>query len=258
VVLVGETHDDPVAHYLEARILEAAIADQTRPTAASMEMFTRDVQIILDEYLAGLISEQQFRAASEPWGNYQTDYRPFVEIAREAGRPVIAANAPRRYVNRVSRNGAESLDALSDAAKAWLAPLPFELASEAYAAEWNALMVEAMGGMPTDTTGGGGGMHGMMGSALQAQALWDATMAWSIVEHLTRYPGDQVVHIVGSFHVKNGTGTPEQIQRYRPGTKSLIIVVEPAEDVTAFDSTEHAGLGDFVILADQSLPRTMR
>lgn len=259
VVLIGETHDDPVAHHLEARLLDAAL-QSGREVAASMEMFTRDVQMILDEYLSGLISEQQFLAASEPWGNYATDYRPFVERAREAGRPVIAANAPRRYVNRVSRNGAESLNDLSESARSFLAPLPYQQASAAYKAEWDALMREAMGNMPEPDSAGtpGGGMHAMMGSALQAQSLWDATMAWSVVEYLTRHPGEQVVHIVGSFHVKNGTGIPEHISRYRPGTEMLIVVVEPAAEVDHFDHASHHGLGDVVVLADDALPRTKR
>src|SRR3954467_8455063 len=68
-----------------------------------MEMFERDVQIVLDEYLSDLITEQHFLASSRPWGNYKTDYRPLVELAKEKHLDVIAANAPRRYVNMVSR-----------------------------------------------------------------------------------------------------------------------------------------------------------
>ncbi|NNE70041.1 MAG: ChaN family lipoprotein, partial [Rhodothermales bacterium] len=243
VILVGENHNDPVAHHMEVAILQAALMMEDRPAAGSMEMFTTDVQSVVDEYLAGYITERHFRSESRPWQNYETDYRPFVEAARAAERPVIAANAPRRYVNRVSRLGPDSLTELPESAKQWLAPLPYAFASEAYKAEWDALMAEAMAGMPAPDSASGGN-HGMgMGNALYSQSLWDATMAYSIARYLLDNPEDRVVHIVGSFHVKNGTGIPEHIEAYRPGTRQLIIVVEPVDDPTAFGE-EHAGLGD--------------
>src|SRR5918993_1378450 len=101
VVLVGEEHDDPTAHLLEAELLRraherhgAGAGAKGRPVALSLEMFERDVQLVVDEYLAGLISERHFLASSRPWKNYQVDYRPFVEYARAQKLPVIAANAP--------------------------------------------------------------------------------------------------------------------------------------------------------------------
>ncbi|MFT5142309.1 MAG: putative iron-regulated protein [Rhodothermales bacterium] len=269
VVFIGENHNDPVAHYIEQAVLGAALADESRRTAASMEMFTRDVQYIVDEYLHDMISEDHFRRSSTPWRNYEVDYRPFVEMAKEAGAAVIAANAPRRYANRVTRMGPESVQDLSDAARKYLAPLPYSGASDAYRAEWDAVMAEAMAGMmqQTDSSaaegedslaeGSGGSQHNYaMGYALDAQSLWDATMAFSIADHLTRNPGSQVVHIVGGFHVQNGTGIPEHFQRYRPGSSRVIIAVEPVEDIATFDHGVHHGLGDFVILGDASLPRS--
>ena len=255
VIFVGENHNDPVAHYIEMTVMQEALA-LDRPATASLEMFTRDVQGVIDEYLADLIPERLFVAESRPWQNYDTDYRPFVEAAREAGSPVIAANAPRRYVNRVSRLGPASLDDLSAEARKWLAPLPYKQASVAYKAEWDALMSEAMYGMPSNQdTSATAGDHQVMDTALAAQSLWDATMAYSIAEHMLANPANRVVHIVGSFHVRNGTGIPEHLARYRPGTKTLIVVVEPSEDPEAF-LEEHRGLGDIVILGDASLPRT--
>jgi uncharacterized iron-regulated protein len=269
VVFVGENHNDPVAHHIEGAVLGAALADDSHRTAASMEMFTRDVQYILDEYLDEMITEDHFRRSSNPWANYEVDYRPFVEMAKEAGAPVIAANAPRRYANRVTRLGPEAVQDLSDGAKKHLAPLPYSGATDAYRAEWDAVMAEAMAGMvqQTDSSSGeeeespadssGGSQHSYsMGHALDAQSLWDATMAFSIADHLTRIPGSQVVHIVGGFHVQNGTGIPEHLQRYRPGSTQVIIAVEPTDDITTFDHDAHHGLGDFVILGDSSLPRT--
>src|SRR5262245_28761557 len=48
VTFLGESHDDPVAHYLEEQILRRTWDPDT---ALALEMFERDVQYVLDEYL---------------------------------------------------------------------------------------------------------------------------------------------------------------------------------------------------------------
>lgn len=293
VVFVGEQHDDPVAHLLQATLLERAwtrqqAATDGRPVALSLEMFSRDVQPILDEYLAGLITEPHFLASSRPWNNYETDYRPMVEFARAHEVPVVAANAPRRYVNRVARLGPDALTDLGPHAHEALAPLPYAGPSDAYRAKWNRLMQEAMAAAPhgnTNTTqteetahpeadepapthgdeaaedagdasAHGAAMHGGPSYLLEAQSLWDATMAHSIARHLMRQPGALVLHVVGGFHVEEDTGTPEHLRRYRPGTRTLVVAVRPHEAVDRFDPQQFAGLGDFVILTDAGLPRS--
>ncbi len=268
VVFVGEEHNDPVAHHLQARLLEAAFQEYgaVRPVALSLEMFQRDVQGILDEYLAGLITEKHFKADSRPWQNYQADYRPLVEYARTHRLPVVAANAPRRYVNRVTRLGPTALADLSDRARTFLPPLPYAPASEAYRAKWDRLMAESMAEMPSrhdtsrvapsapaDTTAM---MHGGALHLLASQSLWDAAMAFSIAEHLLRTPGALVLHMVGGFHVERHTGIPEHLLRYRPGTRILVVAVRPAASLAPFDVGRFEGLGDFVILTDETLPRT--
>lgn len=235
-VLVGEEHNDPVTHRVQALLLERAVAEHgaRRPVVLSLEMFERDVQHVVDEYLADLITEDHFLRSSRPWDNYAPDYRPMVEFARERGLAVVAANAPRRYVNRASRLGRESLEALGPEARRHLPPLPYPEASPAYQAEWDALMGPAMA-------------H-MSGSPLDGQTLWDASMGHAVVTALEETPGALVLHMAGGFHVENATGTPDAIQHYRPGTRTLIVAARPAPDPAAWDAARFAGLGDFVVI----------
>ncbi len=242
VVFLGEQHDDAVAHALQLRLLEAADT-LGRPVALSLEMFERDVQPVLDEYRAGLIRERDFLAAARPWGNYATDYRPLVEHAVAHGLPVLAANAPGRYVNRVARLGPESLDSLSADAKATLPPLPVAPASDSLAAAFTALMQAMAHGhaapdsAASDTTRTDSSVteasaaHPAHGSAptmehlLAAQNLRDAAMGWTLAEHLRANPGVLVVHLNGSFHSEGGLGVPEHLERYRPGTRALVVTM---------------------------------
>ena len=260
VLFVGETHDDPVAHLLEAELLRRA--DEThgprsprrRDLALSLEMFERDVQTVLDEYLAGLITERHFLLSSRPWGNYETDYRPLVEYARAHRLPVIAANAPARYVSRVSGQGPDSLKSLPQVAvRMWLPPLPFPAASDAYAAKFNRFMG---GGAPAPAATPGaaanapanphGGLH-----LLEAQTLRDASMAYAISEYLKRGRDPLVVQINGTFHSEERMGVPEQLARYRSKARAVVVTVVPADSFPDFDAATHARLGDFVIITER-------
>ncbi len=280
VVFVGETHDDPTGHMLEAELLEGAYEaygapgsndGAPRPVALSLEFFQRDVQSILDEYLAGLITERAFRTDSRPWARYETDYRPSIEFSKENGLEVIAANAPRRYTTRVTRNGRESLYDLSPEALATLAPQPYGQPSEEYRNQWIQVISEVMEeegmkcGLPIPEPEKGEepvhaaapvGSHDNMGNQLHSQVLWDATMAYWISEYLEREADGLVLHMVGSFHVARGTGTPEHLEAYRPGTSRMIIVLRPVGDIDTFEPAPHGEWGDFVIQTDES--RTLK
>ncbi|MFN6963202.1 MAG: ChaN family lipoprotein [Pyrinomonadaceae bacterium] len=250
VVFLGEEHDDAVAHAIQAELFRRAVASYSpqRRVALSLEMFERDVQTVVDEYLKGLISEQHFLLSSRPWGNYKTDYRPLVELAKEKGLAVIAANAPRRYVNMVSRSGRDSLNGLSKEAKSWLAPLPYPEASKTYADKFVKLMSAA--GDPAASKDPARFVH--------PQALWDATMADSIANYLSKNKGSLVVHLNGGFHTEGRLGTVEQLLHYRPKARVIVVTLKSEKDFQTFDPSRHTALGDFVVLTDASQPKSRR
>jgi uncharacterized iron-regulated protein len=258
-VLVGEEHDDAVTHRVQRVLLERAFVEygggggsslpeghppvasgEGRAVLLSLEMFERDVQYIVDEYLEGLISESHFRASARPWDNYEADYRPMVEFARVHGLPVVAANAPRRYVNRASRLGRESLDELPARARRHLPPLPYPEATDAYREQWDALMGEAA--------------RHMQGSPLDGQTLWDAAMGHAVARALDEMQGALVLHMAGGFHVERDTGIPDAVRHYRPWTRILSVAARPVADPSTFDPERHTGLGDFVILTRATDP----
>src|SRR5215831_562375 len=111
VVFVGEQHDDANTHRLELAIVEGLLRRRV-PLVIAMEMFERDVQPVLDQYLAGTITEEQFLKDSRPWPRYATDYRPIIELARAHKVPVIGSDVPRRIAGDVSRTGLGVLDGL--------------------------------------------------------------------------------------------------------------------------------------------------
>jgi len=247
VLFLGEEHNDAVGHALQAEIFKQVVAQfkASRKVALSMEMFERDTQIVLDEYLSDLITEKQLLSNARPWQNYAQDYRPLVEQAKANGLPVIAANAPRRYVNLVTRKGRAALDALSPQAKSWLAPLPYGKSSEAYGKKFNALMGAAPG-----TTA-----HGHLGDS---QALWDSTMAHSIAQYLKTTPAALVVQLNGKFHSESRLGTVEHLLAYQPAARVLVITISTDASFPEFDQKTQQGLGDFVILTDPKVEKSYK
>jgi uncharacterized iron-regulated protein len=239
VTFLGEQHEDPVAHYVEEQILrKASPAD----LALSLEMFETDVQQVVNEYLAGLVTEEHLLASGRAWKNYKTDYRPMIELAKERKMRVIAANPPRRYVNRVTRLGAASLDDLDSAAKALLPPLPYAKASARYAEKFRKAMEEARRDLDPE-------------KGIQAQSLWDAGMAFSIAEFLKRNPGMRVLQCNGSFHSAERLGIPEHLARYRPGVSMVVVTMVPHKSFPDFDAEKMNGQGDFVIVTDPKASR---
>jgi uncharacterized iron-regulated protein len=227
VLYVGEEHGNPAGHRLESELLGLVHRRAgARRVALSLEMFERDVQGVLDEYLADTIREKDLLSDARPWPNYGSDYRPLIEYAKAHGLPVIAANAPKRYVNRVGRLGPAGLAGLSAPALGWLAPQPLPSAGAAYTAKFEA----AMGDM---------GQHGGPG-LLAAQVLRDATMAHAIDTFLGAHPGAIVVHVNGKFHSEGHLGVPEQLRRYRPAVRQVVVTM------TARPDTQPQG--DFVIV----------
>ena len=283
VVLVGEQHDDDVGHRFEAELLGAAYrrlhAEGGRQVILSLEMFEWDVQYILAEYLDGTISETHFLNSSRPWPSYDDRYRPLIEFSKAHGLTVVAANAPRRYVNRVSREGPKSLQVLSATAKSFLPPLPYPGPSSEYRAQWDLVMAEAMRAEEAQTDSSAAdadsdeagsdetgaeeaadeeagaeeppGHEAMSPNVIHSQALWDAAMGHAVTSALGASPGSLVIHVAGSFHVERGTGIPERVADYAPGTRVLSIVMVSVGDIMVWDEKEHEGLGDFVVLTRQ-------
>jgi uncharacterized iron-regulated protein len=247
VVFIGEQHDHKRGHELKRDILQA-MHRRCPDLVLSLEMFERDTQLVVDEYLAGLITESAFLAASRPWPNYRTDYRPLVEFCKENRLPVIAANAPRRYVNIVSRKGQGALKDLSREAKSFLAPLPYAMDLPP---QYDKQLTELFGGQHNTAQPPPGAPPSAMPSTenmKQAQGLWDATMADSILRGLRRYRGRKILQVNGAMHSDSGFGIVDRLRRAAPRRKALIVTIRPDPAFPNQPPGKYEGVADFVIL----------
>lgn len=241
VLFFGEEHNDSTCHVLERLFVEGIAKKYRGKAALSMEMFETDCQEVLNEYLDSLVREKNFVTEGRAWHNYK-DYRPMIEYARSNKIPVIAANAPARYVNMVNRMGLASLDKLDKTAKAWLPPLPIDTATGAYYNKF----IEIMGG------------HNAMGGMqmYQAQNLWDAAMGWSIAQFAKKHHGYKVFQVNGGFHSEEKLGAAAQLKKYAPKLRILNIACFSDNSFENPDWSKFSKENDYIILTDPKLPKT--
>ena len=253
VLFFGEEHNDSVTHYLEQKTYELMYRKFGAKTTLSMEMFTRDVQAVMDEYLQGSIREKHFIKDARVWSNYK-DYRPMVEFAKANKLPIVCANAAGRYSNLAGRKGQKALMDLPAASKLFFAPLPYDTASGAY---YNKLM--GLSGHSTTPDTGKKIMPVMsMGgfSLVTAQSLWDATMAYSIAEHLKQHKGQKVMQVNGRFHSDEGFAAVTQLKKYRPKAIALVVSCGSDPAFPNIDWKKYLSQGDYIVITDPAVPKT--
>ncbi|MCK6693383.1 MAG: ChaN family lipoprotein [Thermoanaerobaculia bacterium] len=235
IVLFGEYHDNPIAHWLQLETLKDLHAQ--RRLVLGAEMFEADNQEVLDRYLRGEIDAKGLDTLARLWKNYRTDYAPLVNFARDSHLVFVATNIPRRYASMVAKGGFGVLDTLSALEKSWMALLPM-----AYDPELPGYknMIAMMGG------------HG--GPNLpRAQATKDATMAHFILKYFQ--PSRLFLHFNGAYHSDNYEGILWYLRRQRPELKYATITMVSQKNVGRL-SDEHKGKADFIICVDEDMTPT--
>ena len=240
VVFLGETHLDDTTHRVELRVLEELLQRRQGKVVLSMEMFERDVQGVVDDYLAGRIDENTFLQRSRPWENYLTDYRPLVEQAKAAGIPVVAANFPTMVRRQLGMGGKATFDALPPQVRAML-PEEIFPASAGY---WQRVDRATRGHM------GSTGSKPPEQRLYDTQNLWDNAMGDNVAKALAAHPGSVVLHVAGGFHVAYRDGTVAQFRRRAPDAKAVVASISTVPGLAAARPDKDREMADFLIYAE--------
>jgi uncharacterized iron-regulated protein len=261
VLFYGEEHNDSVTHYLEKTVFEKMQAKFLDKTTLSMEMFDRDVQPVMNEYLGDFIREKNFKKDARVWSNYR-DYRPMIELAKEKKLDVVCANAPSRYTNLAGRKGESALMPLSAESKKFFAPLPYDTAKGKYYEKLQEMSGHDPSGTQKDTSKTAKPVAPInpMGSfdLVVAQSLWDATMAYSISEYRKKNPTKKIMQVNGRFHSDEGFAVVAQLKKYSPKTRILIISTGSDDSFPNIDWSKLKGNGDYIIVTDPKVPKTFK
>jgi uncharacterized iron-regulated protein len=216
VVFFGENHNSSINHWLQLKITEALFVKKNGQLTLGAEMFERDNQSQLNQYLSGKFDAKTLKDSARLWNNYATDYKPLVDFAKDKKLNFIATNIPRKYASQTAKEGLESLNNLTAKEKTYIAQLPIKV---------------------TLDTPGYPEMKAMMGdhaegtkvmNFISAQATKDATMAESIVKNFQT--GKTFIHYNGNYHSKEFGGIYWYIKQKNPNLKMAVISVFESEN----------------------------
>ena len=216
VVFFGENHNSSINHWLQLKITEALYEKKNGQLILGAEMFERDNQSQLNQYLNGKFDAKTLKDSARLWNNFATDYKPLIDLAKDKKLSFIATNIPRRYASQTAKEGLESLNNLTEKEKTYIAQLPIKV---------------------TLDTPGYPEMKKMMGdhadgtkvmNFISAQATKDATMAESILKNMQA--GKTFIHYNGNYHSKEFGGIYWYIKQKNPNLKMAVISVFESED----------------------------
>jgi uncharacterized iron-regulated protein len=229
--LIGERHDNPDHHVLQARLVREAIAGRRAPVLA-LEMFDLRDQPAIEAYFAGSPSTaaglgDAVRWDDKGWPGWPM-YLPVVQAGVDHGASIVAANLPRSDVMAAARSGEVTVGAERMTVPSLPEEMKVALDQEMFDAH--------CGHVPRDKVG-------MMAVA---QVARDAVMARRMA--MTRV-GDVVVLIAGNGHVRRDRGVPWHL--WQQGAEGGIVSVGMAEVRSSWREAgdvvrEHGGEFDFV------------
>lgn len=198
-LLLGEAHDNPDHHLLQAWLLRAVATLGRRP-AVAFEMLDSSQAAALARHLAETPADAAGLGPAVDWTRTGwpdwSTYQPIAQAALDHRLPIVTANLPRDEVRRVMKEGA---------APAGLPitelppPLRADLADE--------IRHSHCGHMPET----------MVAPMVAMQITRDALMARALVEGAALPGTDSAVLIAGSGHARADRGVPWQLRHAAPG-----------------------------------------
>ncbi len=212
IIYIGENHTSYEDHLLQLEIIRALYEEDPR-LAIGMEMFTRPYQAVLDRYLAGETDEKTFLKESHYFKTWRFDYRLYRDIinfAKHNHIPVIALNLEQNIVNQVFKGGGTGS---LDQEEASLLPPDRKLDAPGYRERIESAYMMHAGRRQNDNFSG----------FLQAQALWDETMAETIAGYLQDHPDERMAVIAGRGHVDRRNAIPPRVERRLPVSQAVVV-----------------------------------
>ena len=203
-VLLGEQHDNPDHHALQAKLVRALIEAGRRP-ALGFEMLSTDAAPALVRYLArspkdaaGLGDAVSWTRSGWPEWRF---YQPIAQAALDGGAPIVATNLSRAATDAVRRNGLSGLGPSLTTQLRLTEPSP-----EMRMAMTRDIRESHCGQAP----------EAMLDRMVDIQWARDARMAASLARAGQR---DGAVLVAGVEHTRRDRGVPAHLARQAPAAR---------------------------------------
>jgi len=234
VVMIGEVHDR-YDHHLNQLELVCRLHRRHENLAIGLEFFQQPFQDPLDAYLDLRIDTPEMLAQTEYYDRWRFDYRlyaPILEFARGRGIPLVALNAPKELSSKVAQEG---ISGLSETERAQF-PAQLDRDLPGYRERLHAVFDEH----PEI-------QHMSFENFVEAQLVWDESMAERAARYLEAYPDRHLVVLAGDGHITR-SGIPARFTR-RSGVEAVNVLQGEPQETAPEDA-------DYVLVSETiELPR---
>jgi uncharacterized iron-regulated protein len=213
IVYLGEVHDSEKDHKTQLEIIQT-LHDRNPQIAIAFEMFQRQFQPVLNDYIAGKIDESQLKEQTEyeeRWGFNWEYYAPILRFAKKNSLSLLALNTPTEIITKVSTEG---LNSLTEEERKQIPPFS-EIRTDNQ--DYRQMLAEVF----QQHSHGKHGNSKDIDNFFTTQVLWDETMAEAIAQYHQKNPGDRIIVLAGQGHIIYGFGIPDRVARRLQG-KNLI------------------------------------
>ncbi len=207
VGLIGGQHDVEGHHRWQMQVL-AALHAQRPDLVIGFEMFPRRVQPVLDRWVSGQLSTQEFFAQAEwekVWNFPPQLYLPLFEFARINRIPMVALNVDQKLIRAISEKGGQAVPVAERDGVGRAASPP--AAYREFLREMHLAHLAGRSQAP--------GRQGSFENFLDAQLTWDRAMAEALARRVAPADSPQrplVLGIMGSGHIRFGHGVAHQLR----------------------------------------------
>ncbi|HWH77937.1 MAG TPA: ChaN family lipoprotein, partial [Candidatus Binatus sp.] len=208
-ILLGERHDNPDHHLLQAEVLRGVIAVGRRP-AVGFEIFGLDDARAIANHLAFAPNDAAGLGAAVNWNKSGwpdwTMYQPIAEAALQAKLPIVASNLPLASAKNMSRDGLAALEPSLRSELGLDRPL-----TEAVFAAIAADIRSSHCGYGSDES---------LKAMVAVQRARDAQMAQSLI---AAGGTEGAILVAGAGHVRDDYGVPIYLAAKAPGKQVVSI-----------------------------------
>lgn len=229
-VLIGEQHDNPDHHRLQAALVTAMTRAGRRP-ALAFEMFGTDDQKAIDDFRAAPDHDAKGLGPALGWEKRGwpdwSQYAPIAQVAFDLKSPIVGANIPEALAKAIVHQGPSVLDPKQADALGLTVPLEPGIETEMR----EELKDAHCGHLPGSFTD----------AMVLAQRTKDAQMAERMLAADT---GPGAVLIAGAGHVRTDRGLVQFLRQKRPQAKivsiGLVEVADGKDDPGQYAERFHA------------------
>lgn len=236
IIYVGEIHTSAQDHEVQLQILEK-LARGGKCVELGMEMFPVSEQAILDRYVRGDMTEDEFLKETrwdKVWGFPYPLYRGLIDFQKSRHLPVLGLNAPNEVVRKIAHKG---LGSLTPAERSQVAR-EFHLDDPRNSTRLREQFMAHAKDHIKDFE-----------SFLEAQLAWEETMAQTLADNLEKLDGKcQIMVVIGKGHINDRLGVPYLTAIRKPHEYKTVAPIP----LDYPDATTDPDIADYVVITAKS------